>query len=279
MTTRKKIAVHMMVKNEDQWIWYSLMSVLDFADKILVFDTGSTDHTREIISSINSPKIELHQVIASTPETLVGIRQQMISFSTGYDWILLVDGDEVWSREGLNEISEFINSPHDLVSGVHFFYNWVGDIHHFMAEKYGRYQIAGLMGNLTIRLLKNTPDLRVYGRYPLESYAYGKTHVQDISPAKLNVFKYRYFHASFLKRSSLSSRVFQRKIRYEFGETINKNIKLPEVFLLSHPNMVASPPKTRSSVFILIAFLFSLLRLGKYIIIPSLAAIYFFLFS
>jgi glycosyltransferase involved in cell wall biosynthesis len=51
------ITVHMVVKNEDQWIWYSIQSVLQYVDKILITDTGSTDHTVEIIKSIKSPKL------------------------------------------------------------------------------------------------------------------------------------------------------------------------------------------------------------------------------
>jgi glycosyltransferase involved in cell wall biosynthesis len=278
MAVSKKIIVHTMVFNDDHWLWYSIMSVLSLADKILVFDNGSSDRSQEIIASIHSPKIEFHQVAAYTPSEIAKTRQTMIDMSKGYDWILLVDADEIWSQAGLNEIKDFISNSHDTVSGISFFYNWVGDIHHFMAEKYGRYQIAGLMGNLTIRLLKNTPDLHVYGTYPLEGYAYGKTKVQHVHPSKLNVFKYRYFHASFLKRSSFSSKIFQRKIRYEFGEPITSNIRLPEVLTLSHPDFVPAPPKHRTIFFILMSWFFSLFRFGKYFIVPSLAGLYFLLF-
>ena len=43
------LTVHCIVKNEERWIWYSLMSVLEHSDKIIVYDTGSSDKTIEII--------------------------------------------------------------------------------------------------------------------------------------------------------------------------------------------------------------------------------------
>ena len=44
--------VHTLVKNEERYIWYSVMSVIDYIDKILIWDTGSTDKTVDIIKEI-----------------------------------------------------------------------------------------------------------------------------------------------------------------------------------------------------------------------------------
>ena len=36
------LTVHMVVKNEDRFIWYALNSVLPYVDKVIIFYTGST---------------------------------------------------------------------------------------------------------------------------------------------------------------------------------------------------------------------------------------------
>ena len=51
------ITAQMLVKNEEYWIWYSVRSILPFANKVMIFDTGSTDETSKIIGSIHSAKL------------------------------------------------------------------------------------------------------------------------------------------------------------------------------------------------------------------------------
>ena len=45
------IAVLMMVKNETKRLNVSLNSIKDFADSLVIFDTGSTDDTIELIET------------------------------------------------------------------------------------------------------------------------------------------------------------------------------------------------------------------------------------
>ena len=52
-----KITGHMIVQNEEQWVWYAIHSVLPFVEKLFIYDTGSTDKTVSLISSIKSKKI------------------------------------------------------------------------------------------------------------------------------------------------------------------------------------------------------------------------------
>ena len=47
-----KIWAHTLVKNEENYIWYAINSVIDWVDKVLVWDTGSTDKTVEIVKNI-----------------------------------------------------------------------------------------------------------------------------------------------------------------------------------------------------------------------------------
>jgi hypothetical protein len=50
---RLKITAHTLVKNEARFVWYSVMSVIEHVDKILLWDTGSTDGTKEILKKIS----------------------------------------------------------------------------------------------------------------------------------------------------------------------------------------------------------------------------------
>ena len=58
---KKTVWVNTVIRNEENFIWYALMSVIDYVDKILIYDLGSTDKTVEIIKTIKSPKIILKQ--------------------------------------------------------------------------------------------------------------------------------------------------------------------------------------------------------------------------
>ena len=58
---KPNLTVQMIVKNEDQWIWYAIASVIDYASKLIIFDTGSRDKTVEIIKSFKSSKIIFKQ--------------------------------------------------------------------------------------------------------------------------------------------------------------------------------------------------------------------------
>ena len=47
-----KIWGHTLVCHEERYLWYSVTSVIDYLDKILLWDTGSTDNTLKIIRDL-----------------------------------------------------------------------------------------------------------------------------------------------------------------------------------------------------------------------------------
>ena len=85
------LTAHSLIKNESNWIWYSLMSVIDNPDitKIMVYDTGSTDGTIEIVKSIQSPKIELKEIGNVSAEEFSGLRQEMME-QTKTNWFMIL---------------------------------------------------------------------------------------------------------------------------------------------------------------------------------------------
>jgi len=50
--SRSKITSHTLVKNGADYIERALSSVKDFVEKMIVYDTGSTDGTQEIIRKL-----------------------------------------------------------------------------------------------------------------------------------------------------------------------------------------------------------------------------------
>jgi hypothetical protein len=52
MRNHHKITVHSIVKNDDRWIFYSITSVIDYVDEILIYGADSTDNIVKIIKAI-----------------------------------------------------------------------------------------------------------------------------------------------------------------------------------------------------------------------------------
>lgn len=262
----KGYTVHTIVKNEDIWIWFALQSVLPFVDQVLVFDTGSFDKTVEIIKSIRSPKIILEEKGVQEPKGLVKLRQEQIE-RTKTEWLFLLDGDEVWPEGQLRKLLAVSESASEGTAALfNRTKNCLGDIYHYLPDSAGRYEIAGVKGHLNMRMIRKTPDLRVMGEYPLESYINkeGKLTEQE---KNLRFVDCWYLHTSCLRRSgsdrSKKSGSFGKSKIWEKGLKLQKG-ELPEVFSLPRPGLVADPLVPRGMVYeIVSAFTTPLLNLKR----------------
>ena len=145
-----KIVAHSLVKNEEEWIWYSLMSIIDYVDEIMVWDTGSTDNTVSIIKSIPSPKITFVEYGPIDAPGHFKVRQEMLE-KTKADWMIMLDGDEIWPDDAIkrtiNTIKAEGNKYEYLISR---YKNMIGDIYHYQEESAGRYKIGNYFGIYTI---------------------------------------------------------------------------------------------------------------------------------
>lgn len=244
---KNQITVHMVVKNEDQWVWFAIQSILPFVDKILITDTGSTDHTIQIINSINSDKITFTQILASTAAEVTRVRQHQLE-NTTTTWCWAVDGDEVYPERTTREVVEAINS--NKWEGVTVRrYDLLGDIYHRQVETVGEYQMFGQKGHMVLRALnlKKIPGLHLSGDYPIEGYYDAKNvAVLDRQPSDHYITKNYLYHAMYLRRSSLGENLpmFNRgKYKIETGIKINDSF--PEVFKIKHPPFVPNPLVSR----------------------------------
>jgi len=236
---------HTIVKNEENWIKPALLSVINQVDRLLVWDTGSTDKTIELIKSIESPKIEFKQCgpvrlpsVASRHrgqvdrQYLVDLRNEQIR-ETKTDWFLLLDGDEVWPKKNLLQLIKAAEQakPQTLAL-VNRTRNAVGDIYHYLPDEKGHYQIGPWRGHLNIRAIKKVADLKVVGEYPLETYTVGGRALQDM-PESLEFVDTWYLHLTHLRRSGWlnSWQVVDRLKKFKFWQRgiEMKPEELPEV--------------------------------------------------
>jgi len=234
-----KIIVHCLVQNEGRFIWYAVNSVLPFVDKIMVWDMGSIDGTWEIISSIESDKLEKKRVAAATsPDDLTKVRQLMIETTPKeYTWLMILDGDEIWPEKSIQTITEFARNNPEFESIVIRTHNLVGDIYHTLPWSSGRYQLAGQRGHLNLRFMNLKKISGLHIKRPHGSQGYfdaGEVLVQERDPKKIKFFDFTYHHATHLPRSlvregDLAVPKRKQKIKYELGSAIPSD-EIPEVF-------------------------------------------------
>jgi hypothetical protein len=237
-----KIIVHCLVKNEENFIWYAINSVLPFVDKILVWDTGSEDKTIEIIKSIDSPKIEFSEKGSVNPSSFTKLRNAMLDVTDTkkYDWLLILDGDEIWPSLAMAKILRHIESNTDTQAIFVKTINSVGDIYHKQSQSAGHYHIKNVTGHLNLRFinLKAIPGVHVNLPYGREGYFTRENElVQDLP--MVDFVDTNYLHTTHLSRSSLDNLTLQRKAKRKFenGENVSVDL-LPEILFKKHPNFV-----------------------------------------
>lgn len=272
---KPKIIAHCLVKNEERFIWYALKSVLPFVDHIMVWDTGSTDKTVELIKNIKSSKISLKEVGEVDKDTFTSMRQQMLEATPKqYTWVMVLDGDEVWPKNSIKKITDFARQHPDHQSIVVRSNNLVGDIYHHLPESAGRYSLAGYTGHLALRFMncKTISGLNARRPHGQQGYFDGKgTLVQDLSPDKIGFVNVYYHHATHLVRSSsrqMDKQVLKRsfKLKYELGGRIPR-AQIPQVFFSKKPSMTPDVTSKATLSFWLKSALLTPLRLIKRLLI------------
>ncbi len=264
----KKIWGNMVVKNEDKFIWFAVKSVIEFLDKLIIYDTGSSDKTVEIIELLKKEyprKIIFEEIGEVDGEGLTKVRQKMLDETLG-DWFLIVDGDEIWWRKGmelvLSEIEKNGNGLYALVSPV---YNLVGDVYHYQEKEAGEYKILGKKGHFNIRVInRHIPGLHLGEDYPLEGYIDKEGRLIQSVSEKLKFVDTPVFHASHLRRSSLNTSLkktlHRDKLKFEIGNRFPNDFKFPEVFYLERPEIVDNPWIKMSLGYQVVSFLQTPLR-------------------
>lgn len=237
-----KIFANTIVNNEENFIWFSIMSVVDFVDKILVWDSGSTDKTVEIIKEIikiKPNKIDFKEVGRVDKYQFPKMRQAMLEQSD-CDWILILDGDEIWWNESINKLVNEIKIKKDEIEGIVVpMVVPAGDIFHFQEEAAGRYNLLGQKGHLSLRAInKKIEGLHVDWPYGKESFL-DKNNIPVQERKNIIFLSAPFLHATHLRRSGKKRR--SDKFKYELGKLFPKNFKYPEILNASYPKIISSP--------------------------------------
>lgn len=237
-----KIWAHTVVCNEDKFVWFAVMSVIDFVDKILIWDTGSTDKTVEIIKEIQKikgSKVSFEEVGPVDKYQFTTVRQKMLEESK-CDWILILDGDEIWWEDSIKKVIKEINTKGNEIEGIVVpMIVPVGDIYHLQDQSAGRYEILGRKGHYNLRAIsQKIPSLHVDWPYGRESYFdINNTLVQERE--KTIFINAPYLHVTHLQRSSEENK--RDKFKYELGKPFPKAFRYPEVFYETYPKSILSP--------------------------------------
>lgn len=231
-----------IVHNEESFIWFALMSVVDCVDKILVWDTGSTDKTVEIIKEVikaKGEKVVFKEVGKVDDVQFTKMRQAMLVKSK-CDWILVLDGDEVWWEDSIKKVAGKIQKASTRIDGVVVpMVVTVGDIYHFQEQSAGRYELLGRKGHYNLRLVnRNIPGLHADLPYGKESY-FDDKKVLIQKREKVVFLDAPYLHLTHLKRSAKIRK--GNKFKLEIGKQFPRSLKYPEVFYLTRPDIVPDP--------------------------------------
>ena|SRR3990167_25622 len=148
-----KFAVHIMTLNGESLIEKAIRSISLYSNEIIVYDTGSTDGTQDIVRNLGVKL--LYENVQSISDwnlrhaRLTQILNQMIDF-TKSDWILRVDDDEVIPRETGEEILNLL--PEVPVYSIPFLHYEDGHFIDPKCHKKDTFYVA--------RLFKRNSDIR-----------------------------------------------------------------------------------------------------------------------
>ncbi|MBI4058749.1 glycosyltransferase [Candidatus Microgenomates bacterium] len=245
------ITAHCLVKNEARFVWFAVMSVIDYVDKVLLWDTGSSDQTPEIIKTIKRAgptKIDFKEVGEVDPAGFMKIRQEMLE-ATNTDWFIVVDGDEIWWNDSIKKVVDAINNKDSTIESVVVpTINLLGDIYHYQEEKAGRYHLAGRNGHLNLRgVNRHIPGLK--SDKPHGSWGWVDEEdkmIQYRDPQKVFFVDAPYLHATHLPRSLARTGDIlvpkrAHKLKYEIGIEFPRDFYYPEVLFKARPAIVSSP--------------------------------------
>ncbi len=103
--TKLPISAIVMTYNEERNLRPCLESVKDYIDEIIVVDSFSTDKTEEIAKEYTN-KFYKNKFINQAKQFIWAINNINIS----NEWILRLDADERWTKEGFDELRKIIEN-------------------------------------------------------------------------------------------------------------------------------------------------------------------------
>jgi glycosyltransferase involved in cell wall biosynthesis len=191
-----KLSAYMVIKDEIAFLNDSIKSFVDEVDEVIIVDTGSTDGSWECAEEwqkLIPSKFRIHKFEMKGFD-LSEARNYAMSLCTG-DWILVVDGDEIWTKEELIKVRKLISNT-DEVAFRPLSVRPLNDFNHCEA------------GIWMERIFKNGVDIHYKGIYPsdlsyhkeIPIYLYYKWpnihyfHMASMKPMPERIKKWALYH-------------------------------------------------------------------------------------
>lgn len=99
----KNLSLCMIAKDESEWIGRALNCVQDLVDEIIVVDTGSTDNTTDIAKAAGASVYHFEWNDDFSAPRNFSLQKAK------YDWILVLDADEMLSEEDCLKVHRLMN--------------------------------------------------------------------------------------------------------------------------------------------------------------------------
>lgn len=117
-------AVVCLVKNDLYWLPYALHSIKGWFGKVILYDTGSTDGTVDVLKFYKDElekagaKVVLELFPDMCKRSQLALRNSMFAECLDYRWAYMLDGDEVLSENSLFALEQTIHKAEGKLYGV-----------------------------------------------------------------------------------------------------------------------------------------------------------------
>ncbi|EAL2460207.1 glycosyltransferase family 2 protein [Campylobacter lari] len=100
-----KLSIVILTYNSQKYI-YEVLKSIEFADEVLIVDSGSTDETLSIANNFKNTRIIQQEWLGFGKQKQFGVEQAK------NDWIFVLDSDEVFTKNLEEEIVKIMKEPH-----------------------------------------------------------------------------------------------------------------------------------------------------------------------
>ncbi|WP_135548948.1 glycosyltransferase family 2 protein [Paenibacillus cymbidii] len=121
---RQSVTAMYIVKNEETFLPYSIRSIYDAVDEIIVVDNGSTDHTAEIARSFRKAKV----IPCDAYGDFAMLRNVALDHAQG-EWVMKLDADEVFYPDLASRMEVLTQAP-GVDAYTCWFYHLIPDYWH-----------------------------------------------------------------------------------------------------------------------------------------------------
>ncbi len=101
MNVTREVVGIVLVRNEDRHIEAAVTNIVEFCDRIVIADHGSTDDTPEIVARLAARHRHIQSHRVGTPRESHDL---IASYAGTNTWIFGVDGDEIYDPNGLSKL-------------------------------------------------------------------------------------------------------------------------------------------------------------------------------